>query len=111
MNHLDPNSTAVPEVLEYITTKFVNDSGLYEQLQNLLKMVVSHLYTKSLSHGSFCDKIETPDGITIKLLQLFGTEVGQRISKKIWTNSLLKNYKESEKRTLSSKKSKRIVTL
>ena len=72
MNHLDPNSTAVPEVLEYITTKFVNDSGLYEQLQNLLKMVVSHLYTKSLSHGSFCDKIETPDGITIKLLQLFG---------------------------------------
>ena len=29
MNHLDPNSTAVPEVLEYITTKFVNDSGLY----------------------------------------------------------------------------------
>lgn len=72
MSHLDPNSNAVPEVIEFIATKFATDSDLYGQLTNLLKMVVSHLYTESLGHNSFCAEVKTPAGITPKLLQLFG---------------------------------------
>ena len=69
---MNPNSNAVPEVIEFITNKFVNDSELYGQLTSLLKMVVSKLYTDSLSHNNFCANIATPNGLTPKLIQMFG---------------------------------------
>lgn len=70
--HLDINSSAVPEVIEFITTKFISDSELYGQLTNLLKMIISKLYTDSLSHNNFCANLTTPNGLTPKLIQMFG---------------------------------------
>jgi len=63
---------AAPEVIEFVVNKFLNDQVLYNQLVSILKLLISSLYTDSLSHGSFCDSLRTPTGLPNKLIQMFG---------------------------------------
>ena len=82
----------VPETIEFITNKFLNDPQLYSQLTILLKMIVSSIYTDSLSHGTFCAQLKTPNGLTPKLLTMYGVS-DRQLSSALETIGFYKGHK------------------
>jgi len=62
----------MPEVIEFISDKIINDKKLYGEIETLLKRIVSTIYSQSLNHSTFCDSLSTPGKLTNHLLKVFG---------------------------------------
>jgi hypothetical protein len=62
----------MPEVIEFVSDKVINDKKLYSEIETVLKRIVSTIYTQSLNHSTFCDSLATPGKLTNHLLKVFG---------------------------------------
>ena len=73
--------TKMPEVIEFVANRILEDKKLYEELKNIFKLIISKLHNSSLSNSSFCNTLATNNNIAnilLKRFMIFSTQLVQQ---------------------------------
>ncbi len=70
----------LPEVIEFVSDKILNDKALYDEIKKFLMDHIKKINNDSMHHSSFCSALKKPNNIVKTLLKIFDVSDKQCLS-------------------------------